>query len=114
MTMMNTTCSFVLNSEVYNTLLDFEGKLDQAEVKAKKFFYDLQAMGSTNNKLGLENETLQLRVEALASTEVDLKAKLVSALGNVRVAETKVAEALSHKRIAESTRKRTRERVVAV
>ncbi|KAL2518534.1 hypothetical protein Adt_14781 [Abeliophyllum distichum] len=69
-------------------------------------------MGSTNTKLGLENKALRSNVEALASTEANLKAKQMSVLENVRVAEMKVVEALSYKKITESAMKRAEEQIV--
>ncbi|KAL2505531.1 hypothetical protein Adt_21152 [Abeliophyllum distichum] len=77
---MNTGHDLVLNGEVYNTLLGFAGKLDQADVKANKIFNDLQGMGSANTKQGYENVALRSKAEIFASTKADIKVKVESTL----------------------------------
>ncbi|KAL2455356.1 hypothetical protein Adt_47323 [Abeliophyllum distichum] len=83
----------VLNSEVHIIIKSFIGNLDQAKVKSKKLFEDLQAMCSTNTKLGSTNKALQSKVGVLVSNEVVLKIKIDAATEDARQPEMRALEA---------------------
>ncbi|KAL2513267.1 hypothetical protein Adt_18867 [Abeliophyllum distichum] len=103
---LNMARGFVLNSEVHNTLKAFMEKVDHAEVKAKKLSQDLHMMGLVNTRLGSENKSLQLKVEAMISAKVVLKIKLDVAAEDMRHVEIRVLEAQGLRRTTEEARNR--------
>ncbi|KAL2466330.1 hypothetical protein Adt_42181 [Abeliophyllum distichum] len=75
MAAMNMARSFILDSDVHITIKEFMKKVDQIETKANNLSDDLQAMGSTNIRLGSKNEAFRSKVEVLVSFEPFIKLK---------------------------------------
>ncbi|KAL2465565.1 Uncharacterized protein Adt_41416 [Abeliophyllum distichum] len=109
MTVMNTAKGLVLNNELFNVLASFEGTLGKEKAKLNKLADDLKAMSSENTKFDSEN-ALWYKVEALATVEANLKARLEFVAGDIRQAKGRTQAAHSQKRFVEASRKHVEER----
>ncbi|KAL2498005.1 hypothetical protein Adt_23555 [Abeliophyllum distichum] len=80
-----------------------QSKIKEMDLEAFLLAYDISklAVGSTNTKLGSENEVLQCKIEGFALAETVMKAKLESALEEVMKAKGRAQATQSQQKTAE-------------